>query len=91
MDDFKKSQNTIQKKRKEIETQLAILSKHINELEKLKSGTVMNVGQITTVSKMRIVNPKNKRDSLFKVHLHTDDLDKLNIVLKDLYLFENNS
>lgn len=91
LDDFKKSQNIIQKKQKDIQTQIAILNKHIVELEKLKFGTVMNVGQITTVSKMRIVNPKNKRDSLFKVHLDTDDLDKLNEVLKDLYLFKNNS
>lgn len=91
LEQFKKEQRIISKKEKELFTQIAILKKHNLGLGKLKFGTIVNAGQITTVSKMRIVNPKTKNDSLYKVRIHNDDLDAINKKLSDLYLFKNNS
>lgn len=90
LDELKKFQGILKKESNELDIQLAMLEKHIHALEKLKNGTVMNVGQITTISKMRIVNPKNKKDSLYKVKLSLDDLDILNRHIKNLFIFENN-
>lgn len=56
-------------------------------LEKLKSGTVVQLGQITTISKIRILNPKKAADSLNKIRLHPDDMDVINEKFKSLYLF----
>lgn len=64
--------------------ELKILKKSI---EKLKSGTIVNVSQITTVSKMRILNPKQSGDSLNGIKLTEEDLDTLNMYLKNLYLY----
>lgn len=55
-------------------------------LEKLKTGSIIDVGQIVTISKMRISNPKNSKDSLSKIKLSNEDLDKLNEKLITLYV-----
>lgn len=58
------------------------------DLDNLKNGTIVAVSQITTISKLRIINPKSSKDSLYDIKLNTDDLDKLNDYIKKLYIFE---
>ena len=53
---------------------------------KLKDGTVANLGQIATISKIRILNPKQSSDSLNKIKIAPVDLDIVNQKLKYLYL-----
>lgn len=60
-------------------------------LEKLKNGTIVNIGQIITVSKIRILNPKKASDSLNKIKVLGDDLDEINKKLNDLYFTKKNS
>lgn len=55
-------------------------------LEKLKTGSIIDVGQVVTISKMRISNPKNSKDSLSKIKLSNEDLDELNKKLISLYV-----
>ena len=59
------------------------------DLENLKNGTIVAVSQITTISKLRIVNPKNSKDSLYDIKLDVVDLDKLNDYIKKLYIYKN--
>lgn len=75
------------------ERQLIICSKKLqaiddldNSIEKLKTGSVVSVGQITTISKQRILNPKNHDDTLSGIKLQRNDLDKLNERLINLYI-----
>jgi len=42
--------------------------------------------QITTISKMRIYNPRYKGDFLQGIKLSTGSMDKINIKLRELYL-----
>ena len=57
-----------------------------NELLKLKTGSIVELGQITTISKLRILNPKFPSDTLNKIRVAPDDLDKINKKIEYLYL-----
>lgn len=59
-------------------------------LDKLKNGTIVNLGQIATISKIRILNPKKASDSLNKIKVLGEDLDEINKKLNDLYLTKKN-
>ncbi len=77
------------KKIDKIILQINMLKKHMKELDNIKSGTVVNVSQITTISKMRISNPKISSDSLYGLKLSNRDLDTLNSKLKELYIYND--
>lgn len=57
------------------------------ETKKLKKGTIVSVSQITTISKQRIINPKNNRDSLSGIRLNSKDLDTLNEYISNLFIY----
>ncbi len=59
-----------------------------SETDKLKDGTVVNIGQIITVSKIRIINPKQASDSLKGIRLSTEDLDAINEKIKNLFIYK---
>ena len=63
-------------------------TQHMKELEQLKKGSLVNLGQITTISKQRISNPKMVSDSLYKIKLCAEDLEIINQKLKKLYIHE---
>lgn len=82
----------------DIATKISNVSKRIDEArmlkaetDSLKSGTIVEVGQIITISKIRILNPKQSSDSLYKIHLSNEDLDMLNEKIKYLYIYEKAS
>lgn len=54
-----------------------------NELEKMKLGSIALVGQITTVSKMKIYDPKNKYGVLKNVRISNDSLNKIDEEIKE--------
>lgn len=54
-----------------------------NELEKMKLGSIALVGQITTVSKMKIFDPKNRYGVLKNVRISSDSLDKIDEKIKE--------
>ena len=76
------------KKGCKIYTDTQMIKSGINKkaLEKLKTGSIIDVGQVVTISKMRISNPKNSKDSLSKIKLSNEDLDELNKKLISLYV-----
>lgn len=55
-------------------------------LDKLKTGSIIDAGQVVTISKMRISNPKSSKDSLNKIKLSNEDLNRLNEKLISLYI-----
>ena len=71
------------KMQKDFDT-LAIYKKEIN---KLKIGSIALTGQITTISKMRIYQPKKKSDLLYDIKLSESAMNKINEQLKNLYIF----
>ncbi|GAA3251736.1 hypothetical protein GCM10017706_26130 [Lactococcus lactis subsp. hordniae] len=69
-----------------IKKELDYTKRVINEINKMKKGSIVLMGQITTISKMRIYDPKNKFDVLNGVRVSNDILDKIDNKLHDFYL-----
>lgn len=81
---------------KTISKRIDAVNKKISEAEdlnkslaRLKDGTIVNVGQIVTISKIRILNPKKASDSLNKIRISGEDLDAINEKIAYLYLGKN--
>lgn len=52
----------------------------------MKSGSIALVGQIKTISKIRIYDPKTNDDVLSKIKLSSETLDKIDDEIKNLFL-----
>ena len=70
-----------------LEEELRRLEIYKKEIEKLKRGSIALMEQITTVSKMRIYQPKSSDDLLYGVRYSTPTMDKINERLKELFVF----
>lgn len=55
------------------------------EINKMKIGSIALVNQITTISKIRIYDPKSKFDVLAKVRLSNEKMDILDNEIKKMY------
>lgn len=65
-----------------------LLRKTKKEIGRMKKGGIALVGQITTISKMRIYDPKNSYNVLSGIKLSPNCLDEINKKFKELYLYE---
>lgn len=70
------------------EEQQDYLNKIGNEIAKMKEGSVALVNQITTISKMRIFDPRNLKGVLSGISLSEENMKKINTKMRDLYIFE---
>ena len=61
----------------------------LEEIAHMQQGTIANVDQITTISKMRISQPLQKTHPLYGVRLTPRDMDEIDAHMEDLY-FPNN-
>lgn len=59
------------------------------EISRMKVGSIALVDQITTVSKMRIYDPRNARGVLSGIRLSPESLDKVNEKIKELFIFQS--
>lgn len=57
------------------------------EISRMKEGSVALVNQITTVSKMRIFDPRSLKGVLSGISLSEENMEKINQKIKDLYVF----
>lgn len=80
------------KTKKDIKNKLQLIDnikkadKHIDELSKMKLGSIAHIGQIKTISKMRIVSPTTKDDLLDNIKVPPYLLDLINDKIKELYI-----
>ena len=79
---------------KELENKVTNLEQEIKKAEKvkaellsLKHGSSAKIQQITTISKMRIYNPKNASDPLYGIKFSESTMDKINDKLKEFFVF----
>lgn len=56
------------------------------KMAKLKKGTVANISQVTTISKMRIKEPLTPADALYKVKISEKDMEQIETALLDMYV-----
>lgn len=55
------------------------------EISRMKRGSIALTGQITTISKMRIHNPKNSNDILSGIKLSNEKLDMIDNEIRRMY------
>lgn len=65
--------------------QIEILEKNKAEIDMMKTGTIVKVRQIRTISKMRILIPKSRRDPLYDVSLSSATMEKINNKLSEFF------
>lgn len=63
------------------------LRKIEKEISQMKEGSIALINQITTVSKIRIYDPKNLNGVLSGITLSQEQMEKINNKIKDLYIF----
>ncbi len=69
------------------EEQQEYLNKIGEEISRMKKGSIALVNQITTISKIRIFDPRNLKGVLAGVSLSEDSMEKINKKVNDLYVF----
>lgn len=79
--------DALRKKVQDYRRKLMIVRKTSDEISKMKHGSIALVGQITTVSKIRIYDPIYPGDVLSGIRLSSSSMDKLDS--KILSLFTN--
>jgi hypothetical protein len=74
-------------KKKHNQEQQEYLQKIGNEISQMKEGSIALVNQITTVSKIRIYDPRNLKGVLAGVSISEENMKEINNKVKDLYVF----
>lgn len=80
-----KDSDTLNARLKEVEQQIKYCKKMQKEADRMKQGSIALVGQMITVSKIRIYDPKYSKDALSKVRISANTLDILDAKVQDLY------
>ncbi|MDO4285554.1 MAG: type II toxin-antitoxin system PemK/MazF family toxin [Eubacteriales bacterium] len=84
----KKLNDDLQIKKQKNKEAIEDLRKIDAEISKMKSGSIALVSQITTVSKIKIMDPKNSHGILFGIRLNEESMDKINKKMKELFIFQ---
>lgn len=81
----------VEKEQKDIKTMLdaiteqgEYLEKLVDKIQNLKSGSIALLNQVTTISKMRLLDPINKYSLLTDVTLPAETLDIIDNALKNI-------
>lgn len=75
-------------KKQQLQSEIENAKRIKAELSSLKEGSVAKIEQIRTVSKIRIYNPKGRRDPLYGIRFSEETMTKINAKLKELYVFD---
>lgn len=82
-----KLKESFEEKQKHNASEQEYLSKIGEEISRMKEGSIALVNQITTISKMRIFDPRNLKGVLAGVSLSEESMEKINEKMKELYIF----
>ena len=58
-----------------------------NEANRMKAGSIALVNQITTISKIRVYDPKTNKDILSNIRLSDESLNKIDAEIKKLFTY----
>lgn len=87
LDATKKIEQLYEEKKRHNQEQQTYLDKIGDEITRMKNGSIALVNQITTVSKMRIFDPRNLKGVLAGISISPENMDKINEKVKNLYVF----
>jgi hypothetical protein len=72
-----------------LEQEVSLLDKVKKEIKRMKHGSIAITNQITTISKIRISDPKTSGNVLSGIKISSEMLDKLDKALSDQFLNKN--
>lgn len=78
----------LEAKNKQLLNEISKAQKVKQELLTLKQGSIAKIQQITTISKMRIYNPKNSSHPLYGIRFSEETMKLINAKLKELFVFD---
>lgn len=78
-------EEALSRKIAETKKQISYCNKMKKEADRMKQGSIALVGQITTVSKIRIYDPRYSKDALSKVRVSSGTLDLLDAKIQELF------
>lgn len=81
----KEDNDKILLKLQDLEKRIELLKKARIKLSVLKHGSIVVANQIRTVSKIRLIDPRDKYDILYGLSLSTSSLNKIDQKLVELY------
>lgn len=81
-------QNVWEEKMEHNKEERAYLEKIGAEIAHMKEGSIALVNQISTISKIRIFDPRNLKGVLAGISLSEESMEKINQKVKELYIFE---
>ena len=84
---MKKIQKVLEEKSQHKADEVDYLDKIGEEISHMKEGIIALVNQITTISKIRIFDPRNLKGVLAGVSLSQESMEKINQKVKELYIF----
>lgn len=87
IEEINKMQVELQNKLHQNDEELNELEKIKDEILRMKEGSIALVNQITTISKIRIMDPKNTKGVLSGISLSAEAMNKINEKVKELYVF----
>ena len=70
----------------ECEQNLVLCEKMKEEILKMKKGRIALIGQITTISKIRIHDPVHSNDVLTNIRVSNETLDKIDDAISEMYI-----
>lgn len=85
---IKRLQEVWEAKREHNVEELEYLQKIRDEISHMKEGSIALVNQITTISKIRIFDPRNLKGVLAGISLSEESMEKINQKIKELYTFD---
>lgn len=88
LDASQKLQRMWEEKEQHNKEQQDYLNKIGLEISRMKEGSIALVNQITTISKIRIFDPRNLKGVLSGISLSEENMEKINEKMKYLYIFE---
>lgn len=87
IDDLEQMFETIKQQALFIAPRMDEAQKLSKELSKMKQGSVAIINQITTISKIRIIDPKNNLGVLHGISLSAENMNRINDKVKELFMF----
>lgn len=69
-----------------LEKELNLILKTKKEISKMKKGSIALINQITTISKIRIYDPKTMHDVLSGIKLSSEKLDSIDAAIMKMFL-----
>lgn len=77
--------SSISERLNKAQSELTLLSRMRSEIQKMRQGSIALVNQITTISKIRIYDPKTDHDILSGIKLSNEKLDLIDNEIRQMY------